>query len=285
MTMKKHRNNYLRITTMVIGISLATSAVMAKTQTGPKESIVSFSNPIHIQMAPVLDTGNSPDPVTLFGNVNHAYTIATLDITIGQYVTFLNAVAKNDAHGLYNEKMSSDLLVAGIRRSGRPGHYQYSAIGPSGSLQISSATPNDRPITYVSWFDAARFANWMSNGQPSGRQTNKTTEDGAYKLNEMMEKRGLAISKNAINPNSHSAPTYFIPSENEWYKAAYYKPTLNNGSGGYTLYATQSNTAPGNIPGIGINDANYAYRGAFSITQLLSEENDTGIRLAGPGPN
>ena len=266
MTMKKHRNNYLRITTMVIGSALATSAVAAKIQTDPK----TFSNPINIQMAPVLDTGNSPDPVTLFGNVNHAYTIATLDITIGQYVTFLNAVAKNDAHGLYNEKMSSDLLVAGIARSGRPGHYQYSAIGPSGSFQISSATPNDRPITYVSWFDAARFANWMSNGQPSGSQSRRTTEDGAYNLTSLSAKKGLAITKNGINPNTNSAPSYFIPSENEWYKAAYFNPTLNNGTGGYNLYATQSNTAPGNIPGIGINDANYAYRGAFSITQLLS---------------
>jgi formylglycine-generating enzyme required for sulfatase activity len=37
---------------------------------------------------------------------------------------------------------------------------------------------------------------------------------------------------------------FWIPSENEWYKAAYYDPTLNSGTGGYTQYATRSNTAP-----------------------------------------
>ena len=241
--------------------------------------LVTFSSPINIPMTPVLDEGNSSDPVTLFGSVNHRYTIATLDITIGQYVTFLNAIAKNDVHGLYNKKMSSDRLVAGIRRSGKPGRYQYSAIRPSGSVQISAATSNDRPITYVSWFDAARFANWMSNGQLSGIQSRRTTEDGAYNLNKLPAKKGLAISKNAINPNTHLTPTYFIPSENEWYKAAYFNPTLNNGAGGYTLYATQSNTAPGNFPGIGINDANYAYRGIFSITQLLSYSALTSIKI------
>jgi len=35
-----------------------------------------------------------------------------------------------------------------------------------------------------------------------------------------------------------------IPTENEWYKAAYYDPSLNSGTGGYWLYPTRSNTAP-----------------------------------------
>ena len=33
----------------------------------------------------------------------------------------------------------------------------------------------------------------------------------------------MAITRNA-------GATYFIPSENEWYKAAYYDPTLNGGA-------------------------------------------------------
>ena len=55
----------------------------------------------------------------------------------------------------------------------------------------------------------------------------------------------------------------FIPSENEWYKAAYYDPTLNGGSGGYWTYPTKSNTAPGNtLPDTG-NNANY-YNGGYT---------------------
>ena len=53
-------------------------------------------------------------------------------------------------------------------------------------------------------------------------------------------------------------PTYFIPSENEWYKAAYYDPTLNGGTGGYWTYPTKTNTAPVNIlSSIGTNNANF----------------------------
>ena len=48
----------------------------------------------------------------------------------------------------------------------------------------------------------------------------------------------MAITRNA-------GATYFIPSENEWYKAAYYKGGSTNA--GYWTYPTQSNTAPSNM--------------------------------------
>jgi formylglycine-generating enzyme required for sulfatase activity len=73
--------------------------------------------------------------------------------------------------------------------------------------------------------------------------------------------------KNATNPNTSAAPTFFIPTENQWYKAAYYSPALNSGSGGYYTYATQSDTAPGNVVGSGANQANYSISGTFSVTQ------------------
>ena len=52
---------------------------------------------------------------------------------------------------------------------------------------------------------------------------------------------------------------YFIPSENEWYKAAYYNPS----SGTYSTYATQSNIAPSNSLVLVPNDANY-YNGGYT---------------------
>jgi formylglycine-generating enzyme required for sulfatase activity len=44
---------------------------------------------------------------------------------------------------------------------------------------------------------------------------------------------------------------------------------LNSGSGGYYAYATQSNTAPGNVIGNGANQANYN-NGVYSVTQSAS---------------
>src|SRR5690606_1941185 len=94
------------------------------------------------------------------GSVSYTFEIGRFETTIEEYTAFLNAVAKDDPHGLYNANMADDGNVAGIQRTGSPGSYVYSVMGNG-----------QRPITYVSWFDAARFANWLHNGQPSGAQT------------------------------------------------------------------------------------------------------------------
>ncbi len=64
---------------------------------------------------------------------------------------------------------------------------------------------------------------------------------------------------------------WWIPSENEWYKAAYYSPGASTDS--YWLYPTQSDTAPGNVIGSGTNQANYK-TGVYSVTQDATKYND-----------
>jgi len=206
--------------------------------------------------------GNANDPATgsLYGAVNYSYQIGKYDVTIGQYTEFLNAVAKTDTYSLYNTNMADDLNVAGIARAGASGSYTYSVInngGPSGN----------RPITYVNWWDAARFSNWMANGQPTGAQSSTTTENGAYNVNGATT--GSAPGRNTVNPNTSAAPTFYIPTENEWYKAAYYSPLLNSGSGGYWTFAMQRDETPGNMIGGRANQANYN-NGVYSVTQSSS---------------
>jgi formylglycine-generating enzyme required for sulfatase activity len=159
--------------------------------------------------------------------------------------------------------MATDTNVAGILQTGSSGAYVYGVIAASGTAPYGGVSAGGRPITYVSWFDAARFANWMANGQGSGG-----TEDGAYDLANWTS--GTAPAKNLINPNTGAAPTFYIPNANEWYKPAYYSPLLNSGSGGYYAYATQSNEAPGNIIGSGTNQANYKAGNVYSVTQSSS---------------
>jgi formylglycine-generating enzyme len=216
------------------------------------------ATPITIDMVTVGNPGNANDTGGTFnGAVNYSYQIGKYDVTIGQYTDFLNAVAATDTYSLYSASMGTDLNVAGISRSGTSGAYTYSVINNGGDS-------SNRPITYVNWWDAARFSNWMANGQPTGAQTSTTTENGAYNVNGATS--GNAPAKNVTNPNTSAAPTFYIPTENEWYKAAYFDPTLNSGSGGYYTYATQSNTAPGNQIGSGANQANYN-NGVYSVTQ------------------
>jgi formylglycine-generating enzyme required for sulfatase activity len=108
------------------------------------------------------------------------------------------------------------------------------------SVSLVSSASAVVSIDYVSWFDAARFCNWMQNGQGNG-----STETGAYTLNGAMS--GIY----AVNPGAKT----WIPSENEWYKAAYYDAT-KGGTGGYWSYPTQSNSVSGNAIGVP-NSANY----------------------------
>jgi len=223
---------------------------------------------VTIDMVTVGNPGNANDPATgdLFGGVNYSYQIGKYDVTIGQYTDFLNAVAATDTYSLYNGSMATNLNVAGIAQNGSSGSYTYSVIAPSGTTPAGASSPVNRPITWMNWFDSARFANWMANGQPSGAQSSTTTENGAYNVNGATS--GDVPARNVTNPNTGAAPTFFIPNQNEWYKAAFYSPTLNSGSGGYYTYATQSNTVPGNVIGSGANQTNYpAAATGFSVTQ------------------
>jgi formylglycine-generating enzyme required for sulfatase activity len=98
-----------------------------------------------------------------------------------------------------------------------------------------------------------------------------TTENGAYDVNGATS--GTAVARNPINPNTGAAPTFYIPLEDEWYKAAYYSPAVKDGARGYYYdYATQSDTAPGNVIGGDPNQANYFAGGKFSVTEGPSQE-------------
>ena len=100
------------------------------------------------------------------------------------------------------------------------------------------------PIYDVSWGDAARFCQLVAKRSADQRhESTGTTETGAYALNGATSQAALM----AVPSPSHSgagAAAYFLPSENEWYKAAYYSGGGTNSA--YYTYPTKSNTAPDN---------------------------------------
>jgi sulfatase modifying factor 1 len=217
---------------------------------------------VTIDMVLVGDAGNVAD-ASGYGAVAYQYRIGKYEVTIGQYTEFLNAVAATDPYGLYHAWHGSDQTSGGIVRAGSSGAYTYTVTGPFGAAPAGADSPANRPITLVSWFDAARFANWVANGQPTGAAGPTTTENGAYALNGATS--GLAQAANPVNPNTGEVPLYRLPTENEWYKAAYYMGGSANA--GYWNYATQSDTAPGNALNGGPNMANYLANGVHSVTQ------------------
>ena len=202
---------------------------------------------VALEMVTVGDPGNIPNANGL-GAVPYTFQIGTYEVSIGQYAEFLNAVAASDPFDLYNEMMAMSANAAGIERSGNPGSYTYRVLG--------SAL---RPITYVSWWDAARFCNWLHNGQGSG-----STEEGAYRLKGAVEGFPPAASEKA---------RFTIPTENEWFKAAFYKGGAGNA--GYWTYATQSDETPSNDPKRGKNRVNYRAKGRFCMTQENTYSRET----------
>ena len=228
-------------------LSLSILALLCAAATAPANitlSTVTIGNP-----------GNANDTATgsLYGGVGYTYNIGKYDVTNTQYTAFLNAVAATDTYALYNPSMASDLNSAGITRSGSSGSYSYAVVAGMGN----------HPVTYVSWFDAARFSNWLGHGQPVGVQGNGTTETGAYTLN------GATSGVSVLNNGSGA---YWIPSESEAYKAAYYDPSIA-GANKYWTYATRSNSAPGNVIGGAANQANYFTdqgSSVYSVTQSAS---------------
>ena len=164
------------------------------------------------------DTTGSPNPA---GAVATSFQIMKFEFTNQQYTDFLNSVDANgiNPNSVYNADMGSD---------GRGG-ISFSSGAAAGSKYTIKTNMGDKPAIYVNWFDAARVSNWLMNGATG----TSSMETGAYTLNN-------ATSGNA--PAINSGATFYIPTENQWYKAAYYKGGSTNA--GYWDYATQSDSAP-----------------------------------------
>ena len=182
---------------------------------------------ITLDMIAIGNAGNAADTTT-YGSVSYAYDIGKTEVTTAQYVAFLNATASTvDTYGLYNAGMAN-MGGTGV------GISQAGGVSTNFSYTVTGGGEN-RPVAFVSWFDAARFSNWMTNGHAQGT----TTETGSYTLAGAVS--GSTVARN-VTVNG-----YFIPTENEWYKAAYYNP----GTTAYSLFPNGQAT-------ITTADANYA---------------------------
>jgi len=191
------------------------------------------------------DAGNACDPQAqgCFGSVAYAYDIGTYEVTNAQYVEFLNAKASvSDPLRLYSEYMvgydpyndpHGQSTYGGIERGGTAGSYTYTPI----------AGRENMPVNLVSFYSTLRFANWMSNGQGDG-----DTENGSYTL-----LGGTPTPSNGATVTRNAGAQIVLPSEDEWYKAAYYDPASST----YFDYPAGSNvpTACG-APTSGPNSAN-----------------------------
>jgi sulfatase modifying factor 1 len=200
----------------------------------------SAASAVGIDWVTVGDAGNACDPQAgglsggpggCFGAVADEYRIGKFEVSNAEYAEFLNAIAATDTNGLYGAVMGLGGMAL-ITQAGSSGSFSYSAV----------AGRENRPVSYVTFYDSLRFANWLHNGQPTGAQDSTTTEDGAYDMS-----LGSSVVRKA-------GATAFLTSEDEWYKAAYYKGGGTNA--GYWVYPAGSNTQNCTAPGATANTAN-----------------------------
>jgi len=234
----KTENDSMRLAICVVALcGLFTSAACADVLNlgGTRNADGTWTGLASLETVPVGNPGNAPDTrydAAGYGSVAYSFNIGKYEVTAGQYTAFLNAVAATDPYGLYNTDMYLDDTPGyneggcKIQRSGTSGHYTYSV----------AADWANRPVNYVSWGDAARFANWLHNGQPVGEPGSGTTEDGAYTLN------GAVTTVEFLTVTRNSDWKWAISTEDEWYKAAYYNPLSES----YYDYPTGSNITPSN---------------------------------------
>jgi hypothetical protein len=120
----------------------------------------------------------------------------------------------------------------------------------------------NKPATGVSWNEAARFVNWLNVNQGFAKAY-KFADGSAVNDNIQLWQSGEA-GYDVNNKYRNSLAKYFLPSYNEWYKAAYYDPNKSGGAG-YWDYATGSDSAPAAVSsgtGTGANGNNEAVYGS-----------------------
>jgi formylglycine-generating enzyme required for sulfatase activity len=188
------------------------------------------------------------------------------EFTNQQYVQFLNTVDANgtNPNSIYNANMGTDAR----------GGISFTGGAAAGSKYAVKTNMGNKPVNYVSWFDAARVSNWLHNGATSAA----SMETGAYNLNNATSGNAVAMIAGA---------RFFIPSENQWYKAAYYKGGGTNV--GYWAYGTQSSLLPTRVSAIGGNggtgDGSAGNSGNFANYASGGDWNDLNGNVTTVGTN
>lgn len=192
-------------------------------------SIASSVMGVTIDMKTIGNPGNAPavlSPGQALGGVGYVYDIATFETTNAEYVEFLNAVGQSNPNGIYKARMGNN-TNGGIIQSGSSGSFSYSIKSGTNPMGVGYGNV---PVNFVDWFSAARFANWLHNGQSTDPNS---LETGSYTLNGQ--------TSGAL-PSRNPGATFVLPNASEWVKAGF----NNGGSTGldYTTWATNDNNRP-----------------------------------------
>jgi len=191
------------------------------------ETFGSGASQFSINFVTIGNPGNAADE-TGFGSVAYTYNL-------GKYEISRDLINKaNEAGGL-------GITLADLTNLG----------GNGGS----------RPATGISWYEAAKFVNYLNTSQ------NKQV---AYKFdgNGNFDLWG-AGQYSGSNQFRHKDAYYFLPNVDEWYKGAYYDPNKAGGAGYWNFPTSSDNRPTPTVSGTLLNTAvwgHYWEQGPADVT-------------------
>jgi hypothetical protein len=172
------------------------------------------------------------------GRVNHLYDISSYEITNSQYLNFLQNIdpSAENASEYYVTTNEYDDNSKGI------------TVENNTYVLVNSNYAN-APVVYVSYLNAIRYINWLHNGALSYSQMEAIAIADSETINNVISRNigdgaySIGGSTGSIDIIKNRDQKYWLPSLNEWHKAAYYKAGVIVEQGG-TSAVTIKTDAP-----------------------------------------
>jgi len=244
-----------------ITICLAVVCVMAAVNVASADAFGTGINAFTIDFVSI---SGSTNPTSGYGIVNNDYRMGTYEVSNDQWTKFKAA---------------------------------YGAVTGTPSYVYDSNpyfTGNSVPTNCTSWYETAQFVNWLntSTGKPAAYKFTGTIHTSSYTLDIWG-----AGDADGTNLYRNKNAKYYLPTENEWVKAAYWNGTNlqtyatkpgdtlyqgNGSNGGWNYYSNGYATnpyGPWNV-GSGSQELNGTYNMMGNVWEWMESPYYTGDYLS-----
>jgi formylglycine-generating enzyme required for sulfatase activity len=134
----------------------------------------------------------------------------------------------------------------------------------SGMANVTAgAWTGNQPAANINWYEAAAFVNFLNTSTGNTAAYDLTFSNGSWSMALWSSEQAWTAGGTNLYRNKNAF--YFLPSENEWYKAAYYNAAGTN----YFLYPTASSSAPMFVAS-GTNARTAVYNLAASVPAIVN---------------
>ena len=185
-------------------IVLGAVSILSFHSSAQADTFGSGSNSLEISFVQISQTNNATDPAS-----GSKYGAVPYEYRASIYEISQAAITKATASGLAN-------VTAG-------------------------AWSSNQPAATISWYEAAAFVNFLNTNSGKTAAYNLAWSGSAWSMT--LQAASNAWTLGGTNLYRNKDAYYFLPSEDEWYKAAYYNAAGTN----YFVYPTASSSVPTSV--------------------------------------